>query len=71
MNDYQKSHDTLPLYLTISPEEGDALMNELKIKNTDGEEMISTSLHGVKIIKSYNIKPGEFYLTNDLPEMGG
>lgn len=67
---YNKEHLEKPLFLLISREEGDRLINEIRKSQDLPDDHIITHYKGVRIERSIAIKDGAFLLTNDLPETG-
>jgi hypothetical protein len=68
---YQGEHKgERPLYVVMTSDEADNLMNELReSKGYDPGTMV-TEFDGTRIVKHPALKPGEIQLTNELPETG-
>jgi hypothetical protein len=63
-------HGEKPLYIIISPDEGNLLVEEVRrIKKYDSE-IIITSYRDIVIAKHDMFTPGKVMLSNELPETG-
>jgi hypothetical protein len=68
---YKKEHrGEAPSYIILSPEDGDALTEEVKgLYKQEKKDMI-TSYKDSKIIKNIALNNGAFYVSSELPETG-
>lgn len=70
IKNYQQEHrGELPLYIIVSPDESEQLMEEVRKREGHAEDVTVTSFKGMKIMPSDTLKPGEVRLTNELPEV--
>ncbi len=71
INNYKAIHrGDNPLYCIMSAEEADELAETLKHRDGEKENVIITSYHDIKIVRNEFMEPGEYVLTNELPETG-
>jgi hypothetical protein len=70
ISQYKKEHSEKPLYLIISKEEGDKLMEDIRQSQDIPSDHIITDYKGIRIERSIATKDGKFFLTNELPETG-
>ncbi|RAV99451.1 hypothetical protein [Pseudochryseolinea flava] len=67
---YRNDHPGKPLYIIMSTDDADHLLAEAKELAGLSDGHITTSYKDIKVVSSLNVKDGEFYFTNDLPETG-
>ena len=66
---YQKEHrGDKPLFLLMTEEEADYLMEEVRVNKGYGDDIIITDYEGTKIVRDPALKKGDILLTNELPE---
>lgn len=66
---YQNEHrGELPLYIIVSPDESQQLMEEVRKHEGHPEDVTVTTFKGMKIMPSEILKAGEVRLSNELPE---
>ena len=70
LEQYKKDHKNKPLYLVISKDEGDQLIEETKKSDGRKPDEVVTTYQDIKIERSISLKGSDFYFTNDLPETG-
>jgi hypothetical protein len=69
LSKYQADHHgERPLYILVSPEEIDDLLEEVKKTNGNAPEMLVTTYKGSKIARYEALNKGDLLLTNELPE---
>jgi hypothetical protein len=68
---YQQQHlGERPLYIIMSDDEADNLINEIRKEEGYGDHVVITEYKGSKIVKHLALKTGELQLSNELPESG-
>jgi hypothetical protein len=66
---YQASHHgEKPLYILVSPEEVDGLLEEIKKANGYAPDVPVTTYNGSKIARYEALSKGDLLLTDELPE---
>ena len=71
IENYKKVHGgNNPLYVIMSAEEADELTDALRHRNGQNGNIIITSYQDIKIIRNSLMEPGEYFLSNELPETG-
>jgi hypothetical protein len=60
----------VPLYIVLSPEEGKALIEEIREKKNYPQDYIITSYNDIKIASNPSLLNGKRYVSNELPETG-
>jgi hypothetical protein len=63
-------HGEQPLYIIISPDEGNALVEEVRRLNKYDKDTVITTYRDVIIAKHDMFTPGKVLLSNELPETG-
>jgi hypothetical protein len=68
---YHRDHQgKQPLYIIMSSSDAASLLREAKELDGLKADQITTSYQDIKVVSSLNVKDGEFYFANDLPETG-
>jgi hypothetical protein len=68
---YEAEHQgEKPLYIILSDDEAEKLINELKAEEGYDDNVVITEFMGSKIVKNISLKEGEIRLSNELPESG-
>jgi hypothetical protein len=71
INQYKADHHgEPPLYIIISPDEGNALVEEVRRLKKYGKEVVITTYRDITIAKHDMFTPGKVLLSNELPETG-
>jgi hypothetical protein len=63
-------HGEKPLYIILSDEEADKLIDAVKQEEGYEDHIVITEYHGAKIVKHMAVKAGDIQLSNELPETG-
>jgi hypothetical protein len=63
-------HGELPLYIIISPDEGNLLVDEVRRLRKYGKEVVITTYRDITIAKHDMFTSGKVLLSNELPETG-
>lgn len=64
---YQQEHrGERPLYIIMSDDEADKLINEIRKEDGYGDHIVITEYKGSKIVKHLALKSGELQLSNEL-----
>jgi hypothetical protein len=63
-------HGESPLYIIISPQEGDVLVEEVRRLKKYDKDVIITTYRDITIAKHDMFNPGKVLLSNELPETG-
>lgn len=61
-------HGDKPLYILVSPEEANDLLEEVKKANGYAPDVLVTTYKGSKIARYEALNKGDLLLTNELPE---
>jgi hypothetical protein len=68
---YKEEHrQQPPLYIILSPDDGDQLTREVKDRANTPEDNIVTVYRDCKIVSSMSVKNGAYYVSNEMPETG-
>jgi uncharacterized protein YydD (DUF2326 family) len=67
---YQQKHrGEKPLYVVLSPEDNERLIEEIRMKNRYPDEQIVTRYRDVSIVNNRSVESRRGYASHELPEL--